>query len=231
MLSIIARVMIGFRPPRPRLYEPSLSASYEAARSLGGGRGLVQETTFGPFRDLVSEGLVNMYGTSDPLRPRTFHGPIPPSFDEAVDAASREPTNVMVHPILEPLKVRLITKGNTLRQWVAGHMQRALWDHLQRFPQFVLTGRTLDRFVLSDLLERETRLAKKLPLAPANLFEDWVSGDYSAATDIRRRCSRSHFCKSTGRLSTRTFSGPFFTSRPLNTLRERFPSSGSGLDN
>lgn len=183
VLSIIARAMDGFRPPRPRLYEPSLSASFEAARSFGGGRGLVQETTFGPYRELVSEGLVNMYGTSDPLRPQSFHGPILPSFDEAVDAASREPTNVMVHPILEPLKVRLITKGNTLRQWVAGHMQKALWGHLQKFPQFVLTGRTLDRFVLSDLLEREIRFFPKYPLAPANLFEDWVSGDYSAATD------------------------------------------------
>jgi hypothetical protein len=62
-------------------------------------------------------------------------------------------------------------------------MQKALWGHLQKFPQFVLTGRTLDRFVLSDLLERETRFFPKYPLAPANLFEDWVSGDYSAATD------------------------------------------------
>lgn len=183
VLSLYGRALQSFSPPRPRLYEPSLSASYEAPRSLGGGRGLLQSTTFGPYRQLVEEGLVNMQGGLVSGLDRSFTAPVLPSFEEAIDVASRQPNTVMVHPILEPLKVRLITKGNTVRQWVAGHMQRALWDHLQKYPQFVLTGRTLDRFILSDLLERESRINSRLPPGLQTLFEFWVSGDYSAATD------------------------------------------------
>lgn len=181
VLSYYARALHGFTPPPPKLYEASASASYEAARSAGGGRGLLQSTFAGPFNDLIDEELINMYGGG--RGPRRYVAPAAPRFVDALERASREPIDVMVHAILEPLKVRLITKGSTMRQWVAGHMQKALWGHLQRFPQFVLTGRTLDRFILSDLLERERSVAKRVPPGLGDIFTDWISGDYAAATD------------------------------------------------
>lgn len=86
--------------------------------------------------------------------------------------------DVMVAPVLEPLKVRLITKGSSLFQWHARWLQKAMWQHLQTYPQFALTGRplTLDDFRL--LLDREAALKFSWDEAPF-----WVSGDYEGATD------------------------------------------------
>jgi hypothetical protein len=95
--------------------------------------------------------------------------------DELIDRAIEEPTAVKVSAILEPLKVRLITKGNTLRYWLSRDYQKQLWEYLQTFPQFVLTGRPLMASDLHSLIEREEKLGLN--------FTDWVSGDYAAATD------------------------------------------------
>nr|UJQ92842.1 MAG: putative RNA-dependent RNA polymerase [Narnaviridae sp.] len=88
--------------------------------------------------------------------------------------------------ILEPLKCRLITKGSGLVYWSASSLQRALWERLQDHRCFRLTGRPLD---MSDLVDVD-RLTGRLGL---ERFTDWVSGDYSAATDglsqsINRLC-------------------------------------------
>lgn len=50
-----------------------------------------------------------------------------------------------------------------------------MWKHLQQFPQFRLTGNTVEESHLHDLLFLERKL--DLP------FNRWVSGDYKAATD------------------------------------------------
>nr|UJQ92846.1 MAG: putative RNA-dependent RNA polymerase [Narnaviridae sp.] len=81
----------------------------------------------------------------------------------------------VVAGILEPLKCRLITKGSGMSYFAAQPMQRALWERLQKFPAFKLTGCPLDE----SMLEGVDMLTRKLGLA----FDKWVSGDYSAATD------------------------------------------------
>jgi hypothetical protein len=86
-----------------------------------------------------------------------------------------EPIPVMVSAICEPLKVRLITKGDAFSYWISKFYQKSLWSHLQKFPQFTPTGRPLCKTDLIDLLYREKRLGL--------IFPNWVSGDYSAATD------------------------------------------------
>jgi len=85
----------------------------------------------------------------------------------------------MVAPILEPLKCRLITKGPAIPYWVAMPLQKYMLNRIQEFPQFALTGQPISESLLSDLLQRETRLNLKEELK----FDQWVSGDYSAATD------------------------------------------------
>nr|UJQ92665.1 MAG: putative RNA-dependent RNA polymerase [Narnaviridae sp.] len=81
----------------------------------------------------------------------------------------------VVAGILEPLKCRLITKGPGLAYFAAQPLQRALWQRLQKFPCFALTGCPLDTSHLAGV-EQGT---KTLDLP----FDKWVSGDYSAATD------------------------------------------------
>nr|UJQ92753.1 MAG: putative RNA-dependent RNA polymerase [Narnaviridae sp.] len=77
--------------------------------------------------------------------------------------------------ILEPLKCRLITKGSGIPYWASQPMQRAMWERLQQFPAFKLTGCTLDGSMLEGLILQEEKLGLS--------FDQWVSGDYSAATD------------------------------------------------
>jgi hypothetical protein len=81
----------------------------------------------------------------------------------------------MVAGCLEPLKCRIITKGSGIPYWAAQPFQRAMWNRLQDFAPFALTGRPLDASDLSGILLKEEKLGL--------LFDAWVSGDYSAATD------------------------------------------------
>jgi hypothetical protein len=82
-----------------------------------------------------------------------------------------------VAPVLEPLKCRLITKGEGLSYQAAMPLQKALWKHLYGMEPFKLIGQTIDASHLAGILLREKDLGIE-----ANDLE-WVSGDYSAATD------------------------------------------------
>jgi len=89
--------------------------------------------------------------------------------------AGEDLPDAQVQPVLEPLKCRLITKGNGLLYWAASPCQRLLWDQLFKHPQFALIGQPVDASHLQGILHREQRLGLDFP--------KWVSGDYSAATD------------------------------------------------
>jgi hypothetical protein len=82
---------------------------------------------------------------------------------------------VMVSPVKEPLKIRLISKGNAKRYWLSKFFQKGMWEHLQKYPQFAPTGRPMDASDLYGIILKEEALGIQLP--------EWVSGDYSAATD------------------------------------------------
>lgn len=151
---------------KERLYEASCSASYESKKSDGGARDFI--------RDPLETDLVAMY-EARPGEVRKVEGKIAPTFDELLTMAEESPTDVMVAAVLEPLKVRLVSKGNSHRYWLSRFYQKDMWKHLQRFPQFSLTGKPVETLDLEKLLTRE----KALGLEP----DFWVSGDYSAATD------------------------------------------------
>lgn len=82
-----------------------------------------------------------------------------------------------VSAVLEPLKVRLITKGEAFPYYLARSMQKSMHSYLRQFEPFELIGTPLTPDHLYRLVERE----KKNDLS--GLFNEWVSGDYSAATD------------------------------------------------
>lgn len=85
------------------------------------------------------------------------------------------PLRAKVALCLEPLKCRVITKGESFPYWFSQAFQKASRDCLLDTPAFCLTGVPVDGSHVWGL-EKQT---KDLGLA----FDKWVSGDYSAATD------------------------------------------------
>lgn len=166
------KIFSNFRSGPARLLDATRSASFETKRSDGGARSYLRDV----FGGLCPDDLLGMYEYSPGVVCERRGFDITGIMPSVVDAAMDSPTDVMVAGILEPLKVRLITKGNSERYWVSRFYQKALWNHLQQWPQFALTGRPDQTNDLQGILERERSLA-------ITDFNSWVSGDYSAATD------------------------------------------------
>lgn len=200
---------IPFHSRRPKLYEASTGATFQISRGLGGGREQIRVPDYwrlwphGRDYGLLKTAEI-MPGFVEYLK-----GTVAPSFKVAVKQAlcenlqsplvlpERRGVWSMVHPVLEPLKVRLITKGPAYCQWVSRFFQKSMWDYLQLFPQFALTGRPMDPSDLSGILQREKTIIRKSSWATDLLLwsmdePQWVSGDFSAATDSQsQRATKS----------------------------------------
>jgi hypothetical protein len=181
------------RFPAPEDPNPGFSASFEAKRSQDGRAGeiacLLRDEIWGvPTGPLGHAGDFPVFLGMHEIRPgkavSCYFSPTLLPFVEREtyeSIALRElkksgnKCEAMVAPVLEPLKCRLITKGSSAPYWAAQPGQRMMWKHLQRFPQFALTGRPLDGSDLEEILMMERNLGLG--------FDKWVSGDYSAATD------------------------------------------------
>lgn len=81
-----------------------------------------------------------------------------------------------IQAVLEPMKVRIISKGESYQYYTAKTLQRALWRALQDYPCFRLTGRPFDPTILIDLV-------RAFPRSHVGKDLEWLSVDYSAATD------------------------------------------------
>jgi hypothetical protein len=95
-------------------------------------------------------------------------------------------TQTMAHVkfILEPLKVRPITAMGWRHNSMYPEIQQGMWQCLQKFRQFSLTGRTVDKSDISWVVNKTRRLF------PSWFQSDWDaarllfnSGDFSGATD------------------------------------------------
>lgn len=84
------------------------------------------------------------------------------------------PGRVAVSAVPEPLKVRLVTKGQAENYFLAKGAQKSLWNHLQKFDIFSLTGRPLHVSDLYGLIHTEKRLLSVL-LERARLTTKTVS--------------------------------------------------------
>nr|UJQ92844.1 MAG: putative RNA-dependent RNA polymerase [Narnaviridae sp.] len=80
-----------------------------------------------------------------------------------------------VAPVIEPLKVRLITAMDAVRGHVARPLQGALWRFLRSSPVFRLIGEPVTESIIHDLVLAHRKAGGK--------EDPFVSGDYSAATD------------------------------------------------
>lgn len=199
----VERSLDGFWPSwrSLKLHEASTSASYESKRSTGGARQTIIDTFAGDqlnpenflgmvedrpghvveMRGYYTPSLCDIVHRDDFIRYNLEVSEIPseiPALENLIpEQVSKRLTDdqVMVSAVCEPLKVRLISKGNSMNYYIAKDFQKKMWKYLQIFPQFQLTGRPMDKSDLYGLLLREDKL---------NLgFDKWVSGDYSAATD------------------------------------------------
>lgn len=82
-----------------------------------------------------------------------------------------QPLNCTIQAVLEPNKVRIISKGNALPYYSCRPLQRALHSSMRELPPFRLIGRP---FCPTDMIDLQER---------ASTTDQWFSVDYSAATD------------------------------------------------
>ena len=83
--------------------------------------------------------------------------------------------------IQEPLKARVITKGDARAYYAVMPLQKDCWKHLAAKEEFSLIGRPLAEEHLINIDQGTARVLAVSGLKET--FDKWVSGDYSAATD------------------------------------------------
>lgn len=100
-----------------------------------------------------------------------------------------------VATVLEPLKVRVLTKGETVPQYIAKPLQNYMWKALKKLEPFSLIGETISpshlnnmsekMYKMKELYEEHVSVSFRDNRLVLNLKDDviLVSGDYSAATD------------------------------------------------
>lgn len=188
----------GPRPSGRDVHVASTSACYESTVKDGGQRGHLARVFFGgPVHDLVDMDFHSMKWfprvvIDGVLRFNTavsFYEPRTERFLEAVvadevrlwgDLGGELRSGVrlpcMIQGIIEPLKVRVISKGPAAPYYLAKGFQKALHTAMRRMDCFRLIGRPMSPTDLIDLDEHSVRL---------RMFEgrSWFSIDYSAATD------------------------------------------------
>lgn len=91
--------------------------------------------------------------------------------------------------IPEPLKARIITKGEGFPYYASMPLQKDAWRTLVGKKEFSLIGEPLSEEHLIAIEQGTTNLLVEVGL-PQITFDLWVSGDYSAATDGLSCCSR-----------------------------------------
>lgn len=92
-----------------------------------------------------------------------------------------EQLEAQVCVIQEPLKARVITKGDARAYYAVMPLQKDCWKHLAAKEEFSLIGRPLAEENLINIDQGTDRVLAASGLKET--FEEWVSGDYSAATD------------------------------------------------
>jgi len=176
----------------------SLRACYEASRARGGQMGALKDLLYSDklngskledreeFHNHVVDHVVVQPVTMDKVvRPFSFT-PVamcPAGEAEWADAIvaqadedlSKGALKATIQAVLEPLKVRVISKGNAAPYYLAKLFQKKLHGIMRGYPFFRLIGRRLCPTDLIDLREKSI-LGGTGPLG-------WASIDFAAATD------------------------------------------------
>jgi len=89
---------------------------------------------------------------------------------------------VQMIALLEPLKIRTISKGNSLHYWSSRCVQRLMHKSIKKLIPLSLVGESLQVDHLMELVKRTTAMATKFGI-PVSEFDHFVSGDFKGATD------------------------------------------------
>lgn len=174
-------------------------ACYERNRSGQGVLGHLFDLDMGerctPHRQLSTNDLGGMLWDPSRGEVREFRFPswLPDQIyaREQRDALCDYSTgSAAVKPIFEPLKIRMISAGDYKSNGLYSRLQKTLWQGLQRFPQFNLTGKSVE---CSDV-EWIRSMTLNSRYSPISDFWLWVSGDYSAATDNLNQDASKEAC-------------------------------------
>jgi len=118
------------------------------------------------------------YSSNRPVEFSVKEGRIPYGYDDwqtlknhVSKQLKERPINCCIQGVVEPMKVRVISKGEALPYYICKPLQRAIHDVLRDIPCFRLIGRP---FCPTDLID----IAKN-----SEPDYKWFSIDYSAATD------------------------------------------------
>lgn len=179
-------------------YEASTGASLEYKRSDGGQREYIRDrlidgikfewefylafgekierATFRPYRYLYSmveirPGVIREIRNDYDMAPRDIMREIWQTCKEDYQNSDSDLLSAKVSTVLEPLKVRTLTKGPSLPYYLAKNVQKDLWSSLRNCNVFRLIGEPVTEEIIEDLQQKSEG-------------DFWVSGDYSSATDL-----------------------------------------------
>jgi len=200
-VSRTAREIFGTQSPKPsKSFQFSDRAGFEVVAGVqkGGIRGVIwrwalekgyasselslYSLKWGPHRGLVAE---YRYLISD-LYPHIWDGLFRLWIAEQ-RVTPKRPTKCRLAVIFEPLKVRPITAGESMRYALGKAFQQPLWDSLQRFPCFSFTGCSVNASIVTSQLSKYIGdLSDPLYYrgefrAPRDVL--YVSADYKGATN------------------------------------------------
>jgi hypothetical protein len=154
----------------------STAASFESNSAEGGGDAYLYDLTHGHGLASSSHALLNMQvdGSSLYFDPPDPNDEMFGEFVKLSQESLSKGAHWKVMGILEPLKLRVITKGPALAQWLGKGLQLKLHDYLRKLPMFQFIGHPVTADVLQDMI-----FMAEQRFGPMH----YVSGDYSAATD------------------------------------------------
>jgi len=155
--------------------------------SLGHGLHSIKETSPGVVENVYSSTPRVRRVDLERIMVGGFDGVLPdyPSWAQEIGHAA-------VSAVLEPLKVRLITKSESFETYLTRFLQKDLWSLVSSLPQFVLTSRPLSQVDFYDMLDCEKNAFLPDGKSLYGRFKEdndgkepqWVSGDYKSATDL-----------------------------------------------
>jgi hypothetical protein len=155
---------------------PSLRSSVQSSRAQGG----AYHHILGKSPFLFSEVLLGYVGRSD-IAVLPVYGPDPLMFQDLIEDSrfrARQVKDVLCRPVglLEPFKVRVITRGDADVYHLSRRWQRIIHPKMARHPTFNLTRSPIRQWHLDHFSNR-------LGLGELKEPRFIVSGDYEAATD------------------------------------------------
>jgi hypothetical protein len=166
---------------------PSFGASYHGKRGDGGACGDLlrnyHDTGSLPEPDSgYLFGYARKPGTTELCEVRTTHDPelylsAEEEWSRKAYSLSSEGVNAHVVPLVEPFKVRTITKGQAEIYHLARRWQKIIHSRMRQHPNFALIGQPCNGAFLSQIFGN------------SSLFDYgrkgfFVSGDYESATDL-----------------------------------------------